>query len=188
MNERPDTDDNLIDVIVGDHREMQRAFRDYESGELGERQRGDLVAHIIAELARHDVAEEQYMYPAAREVLADGDEIAKHEIAEHGEAERVMKRLEGLTPADADFARLTRELIDDIRHHISDEERDLLPRLQDHCSPEQLQALGNQVLMAKRSAPTRPHPSAPDTPPANLLLAPGIGLIDKVRDALSGAR
>ncbi|MFY7066141.1 hypothetical protein ACOQFV_09790 [Nocardiopsis changdeensis] len=37
-------------------------------------------------------------------------------------------------------------------------------------------------------APTRPHPGAPDTPPADRLLAPGAGLIDRMRDALSGRR
>src|SRR3954467_8832763 len=40
--------------------------------------------------------------------------------------------------------------------------------------------------MAKKTAPTRPHPSAPDKPPANKLLAPGGGLVDRVRHALSG--
>jgi hypothetical protein len=38
----------------------------------------------------------------------------------------------------------------------------------------------------KKVAPTRPHPSAPDTPPLNKLAAPGAGLIDRIRDALSG--
>jgi hypothetical protein len=42
------------------------------------------------------------------------------------------------------------------------------------------------VRRAKKMAPTRPHPSAPDTPPANKLLAPGTGLVDRLRDALSG--
>jgi hypothetical protein len=40
--------------------------------------------------------------------------------------------------------------------------------------------------MAKKMAPTRPHPAAPDTPPANKLLAPGAGLVDRLRDALTG--
>jgi len=35
-------------------------------------------------------------------------------------------------------------------------------------------------------APTRPHPASPSTPPANLVLAPGVAFIDKIRDALSG--
>jgi len=37
-------------------------------------------------------------------------------------------------------------------------------------------------------APTRPHPLASDRPPLNRLLAPGAGLIDRMRDALSGRK
>lgn len=74
--------------------------------------------------------------------------------------------------------------IKDIRHHIDDEEKDLLPKLQQACSPEDLRDLGEKALRAKKFAPTRPHPSAPDRPPANLVLDAGAGLIDRLRDKL----
>ncbi|MFC7818964.1 hemerythrin domain-containing protein, partial [Streptomyces sp. NPDC057367] len=51
---------------------------------------------------------------------------------------------------------------------------------------DELMKLGDKVRQAKKTAPTRPHPSAPDTPPANKLLAPGAGMVDRVRDALTG--
>ncbi|MBP5910566.1 hemerythrin domain-containing protein, partial [Streptomyces sp. LBUM 1478] len=60
------------------------------------------------------------------------------------------------------------------------------PRLRASCSAEALNSLGDKVRTAKKTAPTRPHPAAPDTPPANKLLAPGMGLVDRMRDALSG--
>ena len=41
-------------------------------------------------------------------------------------------------------------------------------------------------VKSKKMAPTRPHPSAPDRPPANKILGPGVGLIDRMRDALTG--
>ena len=46
--------------------------------------------------------------------------------------------------------------------------------------------LGEKVRRAKAMAPTRPHPAAPDTPPANKLLAPGAGLVDRARDFVTG--
>lgn len=39
---------------------------------------------------------------------------------------------------------------------------------------------------AKKLAPTRPHPSAPDHAPLNKLLGPGAGLVDRMREAMSG--
>ncbi|MGH3451069.1 MAG: hemerythrin domain-containing protein, partial [Haloechinothrix sp.] len=137
-----------------------------------------------ADLVRHAVAEEEFMYPEARERLASGDLLVDQELAEHAEAERLMKELEGLPPSDARFDQLLGKLIIDVRHHIDEEERELLPKLQSVCPQKMLYHLGEKVLLAKDGAPTRPHPGAPDRPPANLIIDPGIGLIDKIRDAI----
>lgn len=178
--------DNLIDVIIADHRAFEVVFVELESGQGSPDVRRNLADHVIAELVRHSVAEEQYMYPAAREVLPDGDSIVDHELEEHAEAERVMKSLDGLDPAKSEFDDLVGWLIDDIRHHLEDEENDLLPRLREACTEQQLEDLGAKVLKAKENAPTRPHPSAPDTPPANKILDTGAGIVDRMRDRLTG--
>jgi hemerythrin superfamily protein len=180
------TQGDLASVIIADHREVEEAFKELQSGNGTPQHRRDLADHVIAELVRHSVAEEMYMYPAAREHLPDGDELADHEIEEHAEAEQVMKQLDGLDPTDPKFEELLGKLISDVRHHIEDEENDLLPRLQQACSHDQLQLLGDKVTKAKQTAPTRPHPNAPDTPPGNKLLGPGAALVDRMRDALSG--
>ena len=179
---------DLISVITADHREVEQAFAELESRRGTPEHRRQLADHVIAELVRHSVAEEQFMYPAARKVLPNGDELADHEIAEHAEAERVMKELESTEATDPRFDQLLGDLMKDVRHHIKDEEEDLLPQLAEHCSRDELQALGHKVVQAKKIAPTRPHPAAPDRPPANLLLDPGAGLIDRLRDALSGRK
>jgi hemerythrin-like domain-containing protein len=177
---------DLINVITADHREAENIFRELEAGTGGPEHRRDLADHVIAELVRHSVAEEQYMYPTAREALPNGDEVADHELQEHAEAEQVMKELDGLDATDPRFDELLGKLISDIRHHIEDEEKDLLPKLQQACSQEQLETLGEKVTKAKQMAPTRPHPAAPDKPPANKILGPSAGLVDRMRDALTG--
>ncbi|MGW4134254.1 hemerythrin domain-containing protein [Amycolatopsis japonica] len=179
------TEHDLVTVITEDHRAFERIFKELESGKGGDRHRKDLADHLIAELVRHSIAEEQHMYPAARKHLPDGDEVADHEIEEHAQAERVMNDLIGLEPTDKRFDELAGKLIEDVRHHIEEEEGDLLPKLQAACSPEDLRELGEKVLRAKEIAPTRPHPAAPDRPPANRILAPGTAFIDKIRDALT---
>lgn len=182
----PEPDTDLIDVIISDHRRFEAVFHELENPtENASAARKDLADHVIAELVRHGVAEEQFVYPAARSRLPDGDEIVEHEIKEHAEAEEVMKELEGLEPEDPRFELLLTQMIADVRHHLDEEETRLLPRLREACDEEELQDLGFKVLAAKEFAPTRPHPHAPDTPPGNLVLGPGIGFIDKIRDALS---
>ena len=49
-----------------------------------------------------------------------------------------------------------------------------------------MQELGHKVEQAERVAPTRPHPSSPSEGAPLAALAPGVGLVDRLRDALSG--
>jgi hemerythrin superfamily protein len=176
---------NLVDDIIADHREFESVFVELESS--GDpRSKPDLVEHVISGLVRHSVAEEEYLYPTARKVLSDGDELADHELKEHAEAEEIMKSIEKAGADDSRYDELVRQLIGDIRHHIEDEEEDLLPKLREACSEEQLRLLSEKFQRGKALAPTRPHPSAPDHPPANKILNSGVGLVDRLRDALTG--
>lgn len=177
---------DLVSVIVNDHREAEQAFGELESGAGDAEFRRNLADHVIAELVRHSVAEEQFMYPAVRKHLDGGEQLADKEIEEHAEAEKIMKQLESIDATDENFDRLLRQLIQDVRHHIEDEENNLLPKLQAACTANELRELGSKVENAKKVAPTRPHPSAPSHPPANLILAPGTAFIDKIRDTLTG--
>lgn len=174
----------LTDIITSDHRAVDAVFEELESGKGTPEHRRDLADHVIAELVRHSVSEEQFVYPEIRRRL--GDEAADHEIAEHAEAEKVMKQLDGLDPRDATFDKVLRTLIDDIRHHVEEEEREVLPKLVAACTTHELDTMAENFEKAKKTAPTRPHPAAPDRPPANLILGPGTGLIDRLRDALTG--
>lgn len=177
---------DVIDVLTSDHREVEALFVELESRQGTPEHRRQLADVVIAELVRHSVAEEAYVYPAARKALPDGDRIAEHEISEHAEAERTMKELESLDPSDARFDQLLTQLTRAIRHHVREEEDGLFPRLRAAVAHEELMELAAKVEAAKKTAPTRPHPSAPDRPPANKLLGPGTGLVDRMRDALSG--
>jgi hypothetical protein len=81
---------------------------------------------------------------------------------------------------------LLQQLMDEVAAHVQDEENNLFPLLRQACSSEMLGDLGEKIRRAKAMAPTRPHPAAPDTPPANKLLAPGAGLVDRARDFVTG--
>lgn len=177
---------NVIDELVTDHREVEELFGKIEELPPGHKDRKVYADQATIELVRHSVAEEAYLYPAVREHLPDGDALADQELEDHATAERTMKDLEGHDAGDAEFDRLIGMLMSEIREHIADEEQNLFPRLRAACSPEQLDELGEKVRQAKKTAPTRPHPAAPDKPPANKLLAPGAGMVDRLRDALSG--
>src|ERR1041384_8215391 len=111
-------DSDVIAVLTHDHREVDEMFAEFEKlGPTDVERRRTLTEKVITELVRHSVAEEAYLYPAVRELVPGGDELADREIAEHAEAERTMKRLEETDPADAEHAVLMGQLMSEIRAH-----------------------------------------------------------------------
>ncbi|MBT2453354.1 hemerythrin domain-containing protein [Streptomyces sp. ISL-86] len=177
---------DVIAELTTDHQEVEDFFKNIQALPVGDPRRKHYADKATIELVRHSVAEEAYLYPAVREHLPEGDALADKELEDHAAAEQIMKDLEGCDADDPRFNELINKLMTDIRAHVTDEETNLFPRLRAMCSAETLAELGDKVRTAKKTAPTRPHPSAPDKPPANKLLAPGVGLVDRLRDMMSG--
>ena len=176
---------DVLQVLVKDHREVERLFAAFDASTDVAQQR-ELVDHMIIELVRHSIAEEEYLYPAIRKVLPSGDDIADKELAEHAEAERTMNALDGMSPQDADFPLLVERLEEEVRAHVREEEDVVFPRLEQAIPAAERRTLGEKVMHAKEHAPTHPHPHAPDKPPFNKVMAPGAALVDRVRDHLTG--
>jgi hemerythrin superfamily protein len=175
---------DIIEVVLADHRRLVRLLDDVAaSGDA--RNRRELVERTIAELAGHWAAEEQVLYPVVRRVEPDGDTVAKQALASHGRGEQTMKRLQRTDAATDEFDELAATLVREVRAHLLAEEQEVLPLLRSGRSSDDLAELGRKYELARKVAPTRPHPGAPDTPPANRVAGPGMALVDRVRDVLT---
>jgi hemerythrin superfamily protein len=181
------TPTDVIAFLTEQHREVDDVFAQLEKMDGATDEKVQLLAEqVVTSLVKHSVAEEIYLYPAVRKALPNGDDLADHELGEHDEAEQTMKELEKLTPEQPEFWPTLHKLIEEIRHHVSEEENNLFPQLRAACSEQELHDLGRKVQQAEKMAPTRPHPSAPSEGGLLGVLAPGAGLVDRIRDALSG--
>src|ERR671932_1536851 len=93
------TEQDVVDVLTADHRDVTALI-----GEIwtvkDQMIRRDLTDTAISELVRHAVAEEMYVYPAMRKHLPDGEKAVEHDIEEHKQLERAMKKLEGADVSD----------------------------------------------------------------------------------------
>ena len=176
---------DVIEELTTDHREVEELFDQIRQAPSAGERKG-LTDQLTIELVRHSVAEEMYLHPAVREHLPGGDALADREVADHAEVEKLLKALEARTADNQEWDRLISRLRTEVTSHVRDEETNLFAQLRNTCSPSVLDDLGEKIRMAKKVAPTRPHPSAPSTPPGNKLLAPGTGLVDRVRDFVSG--
>jgi hemerythrin-like domain-containing protein len=177
-------DQDVVDVLTTDHHEVLDLLQQIKVTTNAEERR-DLADTVISELVRHSVAEEMYVYPAMRKHLPDGEDAVEHDISEHKEIEKTLKKLEGASADDAEFTQLLGQLEDILRDHIQDEETEQFPGLRAQIPREELVKMAQKVEAAKKIAPTRAHPLAPNNPVFHKLVGPGVGLVDRLRDKLT---
>jgi hemerythrin-like domain-containing protein len=179
----PSTD--VIDILTTDHQEMIALLGQIEHTSDAS-QRRDLADTVVAEVMRHAVAEEMYVYPAIEEHMPNGAEEVEHDKQEHQEIVQVMKRMEDVDASDPSFMELVRQLEAHLRHHMDEEESKQFPQLRAHIPAEKLVDMGQKVQNAKKLAPTRPHPSAPHSELFHKTIGPGVGMVDRLLDKLTG--
>ncbi|MBV9291940.1 MAG: hemerythrin domain-containing protein [Frankiales bacterium] len=176
---------DVIELLEHDHREVEEMFLAYTKT-TDVKEKRSIVDKLIIELVRHSEAEEQAVYPAMAKAIDGGKDLVEHEISEHSEAEKIMAKLDGMDPEKPEFDTLVAELEAAVLEHIEEEERVAFPKFRESVSKEDLDKLGTTVERLKKIVPTHPHPIAPDHPPFNALLGPGAGLVDRVRDLITG--
>jgi hemerythrin superfamily protein len=143
---------DAIALIEDDHRKVDDLFDRYErlgrEGDLAER--GRVVGSIVDELRLHAAIEEQVLYPAIEEALPDdGPELVEGSLREHAEAKQTLDGIEMLGTSSDDLHDRVTSLIEEVRHHVEEEETDILPRLREALDSEQLMALGEELRGAK---------------------------------------
>lgn len=176
---------DAVALLKQDHRTVEELFRRYESMDDGE-ERTEIVRRFTRELSVHAAIEEQVLYPEVKDVLPEGPDMAEEAIQEHQEAKEALAELDRMDPTDPGFDRKVRTLIADVRHHVEEEENEMLPQLASAVPASTLDELGEKMERAKGTAPTRPHPHAPSSPPGNLVAGTVAAVVDRVRDVVSG--
>jgi hemerythrin superfamily protein len=173
----------IIEALRQDHDEFRQMFAQLETA-TGE-QRRDLFHQLLGELIRHEVSEEEILRPVSKRDA--GEEIANARINEESQAEELLKEMENLDTDSAEFTAKLAMLRQEVENHAQAEETQEFPRVAEKESPERLEQMGKVFEAAKKAAPTRPHPSTPNTPVANMMVGPFAAVLDKTRDAVRDA-
>lgn len=180
---------DAIALLKADHKTVETLFRKFEqAGNNARTLKRRLVDQIVRELAIHAVIEEQVLYPAIRAKVTKLQRDVLEALEEHHVVKWTLKELETLPPDHERFDAKVFVLTQAVRRHISEEERELFPKVRKAFTPRELKDMGAALELAKRAAPTRPHPRAPDEPPGNLVIGAMSAVIDMGKDAVRTAR
>ena len=176
------TTGTIIDHLTADHQQIKVLFSDVMF--VRPEHRADVFCQLVTELVQHEVAEEMVVYPEVRAATGNGTDAITPRLREQAEAEQMLVQMEVLDPRTPEFTAALAELSTAVINHAEAEERQIFPMLRAAGQPDKLFELAARYEKAKHSAPTHPHPHAPDTPPANKILGPITALFDRARGAV----
>lgn len=135
---------DVVDLIVQDHRELQRMFEELRADPS---KRKGLAPVMSTLLFAHSRAEESEVYPRAR--AAGGADDVEHSQEEHLEADQLAEQLTGLDPESEEFGDVLEELIEAVTHHLEEEEESVLPHMRERMSADDLSELADRFLAAR---------------------------------------
>jgi iron-sulfur cluster repair protein YtfE (RIC family) len=147
-----------IVLLKEDHKAVKRLFREFEKARknTGPAAKRALVDRIIAELTTHAFIEETIFYPAARQNVPDTVDHILESVEEHHVVAWLLSELAKLDPADETFDAKVTVLIENVEHHIEEEETEWFPQVRKALGRNRLVELGEQMAAAKPKAPADP--------------------------------
>jgi hemerythrin-like domain-containing protein len=153
---------DAIVMLKDDHRQILRTFRDFENaGENAHKTKANLVDRMIELLTVHTYVENEVMYPRVRELVPELEDDVLESYEEHHVADVLVMELAAMKPDDERFTAKTTVLIENVRHHIKEEEEDWFPEVREALGRKVLQEIGAEMAEARKKAPRSPaQPSA----------------------------
>ena len=153
---------DAIVLLKNDHKEMRAVFTAFEkAGDNAMATKGRLVDKMIELLTVHTYIENEVMYPRVRALLPDLEDDVLESYEEHHVADVLVSELAAMKPSDERFTAKTTVLIENVRHHMQEEEQDWFPKVRDGLGRKTIQEIGAEMIKARTKAPRRPsQPSA----------------------------
>ncbi|MEX0848381.1 MAG: hemerythrin domain-containing protein [Ilumatobacteraceae bacterium] len=178
---------DAISLLRTDHKTVEQLFKRFEkAGDAAFVEKRQIVDRIIEELSIHAAIEELVFYPVVRATVPKAEDMTLESLEEHHIVKWLLAELDGMDPRHERFDAKVTVLMENVRHHVEEEQDDLFPTVRASLPRAALADLGQALAEAKRTAPTHPHPRSPDTPPANVLVGAVAGVVDRVGDNISG--
>jgi hemerythrin superfamily protein len=133
---------NAIDMLKQQHREVEALFAQFKKARSAVPQRR-IFERIADALAVHATIEEKHFYPSVKKQATE--DLLLESLEEHLEIKRVIADLLVLEAKDPTFEAKVTVLMEDVQHHVGEEEKELFPQVQKLFDEETLDAIGEAM-------------------------------------------
>jgi hemerythrin superfamily protein len=143
---------DAVELIKSDHRKVEQLFREFEeAGDRAYKTKQELVGQIVEELEVHATIEEESYYPAVEaKARKDGKELIAEAVEEHHVVKILLGELSSMSSEDEAFDAKVTVLMENVRHHVEEEESELLPQSEKILGTDELTRLGEQMAARRR--------------------------------------
>jgi len=139
---------DAVNLLEADHDRVEKLFEKVKENENGNNKA--TFKKIKDELDVHTHIEETIFYP---HLLKNGDKelknIVQEGIEEHRQAKMFLAELAALEGSTDKFKAKIKVLMEDIEHHVKEEEKEMFPMVRDQIDKEKLEELGEQMAAEK---------------------------------------
>jgi hypothetical protein len=118
--------------------------------------RKSIVDMITVRLARHETAEQQYLWPTVRKAIDHGDVLADQALSQEREGADTLAVLGELEPDTDEFDEAVEQLVAQLRKHVAYEGQ-VFALLREAVPGSERERLGRKVEAVGRTGPTRSY-------------------------------
>src|SRR4051812_37673864 len=142
---------HALKLLKKDHSDVQSLFNRLERlGKSAQDKKNDIFAEIRRELQLHSRVEEEIFYPALKAFNGAGRILISEALKEHKDIDQLLMQISRLKPTDKSYDEKVETLIENVEHHVEEEEGQIFRFAQENCSEEQLEDLGRQIEDRKK--------------------------------------
>lgn len=139
---------NAIELLKEDHKKVDLLFQKVKADEDGDHR--ELFEKIKQELEMHTHIEEKIFYPRLKE-KEELEDIVLEGIEEHHQAKMFLRELSGLAEDSEKFEPKLKVLMEDIEHHVMEEEGEMFPKVEKAFDKASLEEMGKEMEAEKQS-------------------------------------
>ena len=140
---------DVIDLLVRDHRLIDELAEQLDAADDPAEIRR-LYMRIVVELAAHEAAEQEIVFPAFQAALEFADDTVTNRLGEHEEMNELLAEMRSLAPDCFGFTKRGSALLLEVKAHFLREEESIFDRMRATFSTDELVGLGFHALDVKQ--------------------------------------